>query len=85
VLGFLVTEMDFAKSAESHKSAAEKRDLKKYLFTFGRGPRPKHANRIPRPKVGVSLVAQANVKITAKRLDYYDERTNRERLFSSNR
>ena len=43
----------------------------------------KHANKIPRPKVGVSSIVQANVKVTAKRLDYYVEITNRERSFGT--
>ena len=46
----------------------EKRDPKKTSFTLGRDLRPKHANKIPRPKVGVSLVVQPNAKATAKRL-----------------
>jgi len=41
------------KSAELFKSAAEKCSLKE--VTFGRGLRLKHANRIPRLKVGVSV------------------------------
>jgi len=40
----------------------------------------KQENRILRPKV----VVQANVRVTAKRLDYYVEITNRERSFGSN-
>ena len=40
----------------------------------------KHANRIPR----LSVVVSANVKATAKRLDYYAEITNLERSFGSN-
>jgi len=40
----------------------ERRDPEKASFTFGCGPRPKHANRIPQPKVGVSLVVKANVR-----------------------
>jgi len=49
---------------------------KKAYFTFGRDLRP---------KVGVSLVVKANVKITAERLDYYIEIMNCKRSFGSNR
>jgi len=72
-----------AKSAKLGESATEKRNPKNPSFTFGRRPRLNQANRIPRPKVGVSLVVEANVKVTAKRLDYNVEITNRERSFGS--
>jgi len=36
---------------------AQERD-QKASFTFGRNLQPKHANRIPRPKEGVSLVSE---------------------------
>jgi len=44
----------------------------------------KQINRILRLKLGVSLVVQANVKVTADRQDYYIGITNREWLFGSN-
>jgi len=78
--------MDFGhKICQIAQERDRKGRSKKASFTFGHGPRPKHVNRIPRQKVGVSLVVQANVKVTAKRLDYYVERANRERSFGSNR
>jgi len=80
-LGFLADcarWISVAKSVKLRKSATERRDPKKHLsFSVGISDQ-KHANRIPRPKVGVSLVVQANVKVTAKRLDYFVEITNRE-------
>ena len=44
----------------------------------------KHVNRIPQPKVRVSVVVQATVKVTVKRRDYYVGITNCEQLFGSN-
>ena len=74
-----------AEHAKLLKSATEKRDPKTHLsFSVAICDR-KHANRIPRPKVSVSLVIEANVKVTAKRLDYYIGITNREQSFGSNR
>ena len=72
-----------AKSANLRKT--EKRDLIKHLTLSTESMRTefrdrKHADRIPRLKVGVSLVVEVNVKVTTKRLDYYIEITNRERL-----
>jgi len=51
-------------------SATEKCDPKKHLPLLA--------------AVCVRLVVKANVKITAKRIDYYVGITNRERLFGSN-
>ena len=51
VLGFFATE-----SAKLFKSATEKRDLTKHLLPLVAVCDQKHANRIPRPKVGVSIV-----------------------------
>ena len=59
------------KSKTLFKSATRKWDLKKHLSVSVAVCDRKHANRIPRPKVGVSLVVQANVKVVAKSLDYY--------------
>jgi len=82
VLWFFVTEI---RNLLNCAKARPKARSKKSSFTFCRGQRPKHAIRVPRPIIGVSLVVQANVKVTVKRLDYYIERTNRERSFGSNR
>ena len=68
-LEFFATEMDFSQERD------RKARSKKASFTFSRDLRP---------KVGVSLVVQANVKVTAKRLDNYVDITNHERLFGSN-
>ena len=51
--------------------------FKKTSFTFGRGLRPKSCEQ--------DLVAEINVKVTAKRLDYYVGITKSERSFGSNR
>jgi len=54
LLGFFVTEMDFvAKSAKLFKSATERRDLKKPLWVAVCDR--ENANRISRPKVGISV------------------------------
>jgi len=63
----------------------EKRDPQKYLTLSAVICDRKHANGILRPKVDVSLAVQANVKVSAKRLDYYVGITNRKRSFGSNR
>jgi len=57
VLGFFAAKMNFGhKSARLLKSATGKRDPKKHLsLSVGICDR-KQANRIPRPKVGISLV-----------------------------
>ena len=60
-----------AKSAKLGKSATKKRDPKRHLSLSAAICDRKNANRILRPKVGVSLVVQPNVKVIAKRLDYY--------------
>ena len=65
------------KFAKLLRSATEKRDQKKHLSLSVAICDRKHANRVPRPKVGVSLVVSANVKVTAKRLDYHIGITNR--------
>jgi len=74
-----------AKFAKLLKSTTEKRNPKKHLSLSVAICDRKHANRIPRPKAGVSLLFYANVRVTAKRLDYYFGITNRERPFGSNR
>jgi len=74
VLGFVSTER-FMESAKPFKSATEKHNIKKHLSLWGAVCDWKNANRILRPKVGVSLVVYANVKATAKWLDYYIGRT----------
>jgi len=73
------------KSAKLLKNATENRHPKKHLSLSVAICDRKHANRIPRPEVGVSLVVKANVKATTKKLDYYVEVTNREWSFCSNR
>jgi len=60
-------------------SVTEKCDLQSLLHLFAVCGR-KHANRILRPKVGVSVVVKANVKVTTKRLAYYVGIVNRERF-----
>jgi len=60
--------------------AKSKKLLKTHILFFVAVCDRKHPNRIPRPKVGVSVVVWANVKVVAKRLEI----TNRGRLFDSN-
>jgi len=61
------------------------RDLADFATEIHFGSEPKHANKIPRPKVDVSLVLQANVKVTAQKVHYDVEKMNRERSFGSTR
>jgi len=74
-----------AKSLKMSRSATEKRNLKKHLSLSAAASDQNHANRISRLKVGVCMLVYANVKVTAKRLDYYVGIKKRERLFGSNR
>jgi len=53
------------KSKKLFKSATDKHNLKKHLSLSVAVCDQKHANRIPRPKVSISEVIQANVKVTA--------------------
>jgi len=73
-----------AKPAKLLNSATEKCDPKPHLSLSVAICDRKYVNRIPRSKIGVSLVVQENVKVIAKRLNYYVGITNRERWFGSN-
>ena len=59
-------------------SVIEKHDLQRRLSFSVAVCNRKHANRILRPEVGVSVVVWANVKVIAKGLDNYVGIMNRE-------
>jgi len=77
VIGLFATEMDFGSEI------CEKRDLKKHFSLSVAVCGRNYANRIPRLRVGISVVAYANV--TTRRLDYYVGITNREILVGFSR
>jgi len=75
---FVCSAFSRPKSAKLLKTSTKRRNSKKQLSLSVAICNRKHANRILRPKVGVSLVVQANIDVTAKRLDYYVGITNLE-------
>jgi len=75
----------FAKFAKHFRRAIERCNLKKHLLLLAEVCNRNQANRISRLKVGASIVVEANVKVTTKRLDCYIGIKNRERSFDSNR